>query len=127
MTGSPDKLTTRQEGAILALLTSRSVEEAAKSSDVPIRTLYRWFNDPAFDKALRRAKRAAFGQAISRLQQGSAAAATTMLKIMLDAGVAPSTRLRAADCVFGHAKNAIEIEDIEHRLAELERAAEQSK
>jgi hypothetical protein len=39
--------------------------------------------------------------------------------------VPASTRLRAADCVFGHAKNAIEIEDIEARVAALEQAAEQ--
>jgi hypothetical protein len=32
--------------------------------------------------------------------------------------------LRAADCIFGHAKNAIEIEEIEARVAALEQAAE---
>ena len=32
-------------------------------------------------------------------------------------------RLRAADSVLGHAAKAIELEDIEARVAELERAA----
>lgn len=127
MAESAEKLTPKQEATILALLTCRSIEEASKTAEVPIRTVYRWLNDAAFDRAYRRAKRAAFGQAISRLQQGSAAAATTMLKLMIDASVPASTRLRAADCVFGHAKNAIEIEEIEARVAELERAAEEAK
>ena len=50
-----------------------------------------------------------------------------MLKLMVDPSVPPATRLRAADCVFTHAKNAIEIEEIEARVAALEQAAEQSK
>ena len=60
----------------------------------------------------------------SRLQQASSAAATTLLKIMLDPAAPASTRVRAADSVLGHAKHAIELEDIEARVSELERAAE---
>jgi hypothetical protein len=56
-----------------------------------------------------------------------AAAAATMLKIMVDPAVPASTRLRAADCVFTHAKNAIEIEEIEARVGALERAAAEAK
>jgi len=52
------------------------------------------------------------------MQQGSSAAATTMLKTMVDANVSASTRLRAADRVFSHAKHGIENEDIEARRAE---------
>ena len=38
-----------------------------------------------------------------------------------------STRVRAAECVMNQATKAIEIEDIEARVAELERAAEQKR
>jgi transposase-like protein len=120
MAEASGKLGAKKEAAILALLSARSVEEAARTANVPPRTLYRWLNHPEFDAVFRRAKRSAFGQAIARLQQGSSAAATTMLKLMLDTSVPASTRLRAADCVLGHAKNAIEIEEIEARLAALE-------
>jgi hypothetical protein len=101
-------------------------KEAARTANVPPRTIYRWLKEPDFDAQYRKAKRAAFGQAVARLQQGTGAAAAVMLKLMVDAGVPASTRLRAADCVFTHAKNAIEIEEIEARLAELERRAEGS-
>ncbi|MGP0070743.1 MAG: hypothetical protein ACLPWF_02255 [Bryobacteraceae bacterium] len=80
-----------------------------------------------FDTAYREARRAAFGQSIARLQQGTSAAATTLLKIMSDASMPASVRVRAADSIFNHAAKAIEIEDIEARLSELERATEASK
>ena len=45
---------------------------------------------------------------------------------MLDQNAPASTRVLAAECVnkINHAIKAIEIEDIEARVAELERAAE---
>ena len=82
---------------------------------------------PEFQKAYREARRAAFSQSIARLQQGATAAATTMLKLMLDAGTPASVRVRAAECVMNHATKVIELEDIEVRVAELERAAEAQK
>jgi hypothetical protein len=50
-----------------------------------------------------------------------------MMKIMLDAGASASTRLRAADCVFSHGRNAFEMEEIEARISALEQAAEDAK
>ena len=55
--------------------------------------------------------------------KASTAAATTMLKMMIDPSTPASVRVRAAECVLNHAAKAIEIEDIEARVAELERAA----
>jgi hypothetical protein len=121
------KLGRKKESAIVALLSNRSVEEAAKACNTPARTLYRWLREPDFDAAYRAARRQAYGQSIARLQQGSAAAATTLLKVMLDQSTPPSTRVRAADSVLGHAAKAIELEDIEARLSELERAADATK
>jgi hypothetical protein len=69
--------------------------------------------EPEFDAAYREAKRVAFGQSIARLQQGTSAAATTLLKVMIDPS-AP-VRVRAADSVLNHAAKAIEVEDIEAR------------
>jgi hypothetical protein len=46
---------------------------------------------------------------------------------MVDASTPASTKVRAADSVLGHSAKAIEIEDIEARVSELERLAEQNK
>ena len=82
---------------------------------------------PEFQNAYRQARREAFSQSIARLQQGTSAAATTLLKVMIDSSVPASVRVRAADSVLNHASKAIEIEDIEARLSELERATEASR
>ncbi len=115
------------EDAIAALLSQRNVDEAARAAGIGTRTLLRWMKDPEFDAAFRAARRAAFGQTTARLQQGSSAAATILMKLMLDANTPASTRVRAAEIIVSHAGKAIEIEDIEARVSELERAAEASK
>lgn len=117
----------KQEDAIAALLTQRNLEEAARAAKIGARTLLRWMKDPAFQKAYREARREAFGQSIARLQQGTSAAATTLLKLLIDANTPASVRARVADSIFNHAAKAIELEDFEARLAELERIASASK
>lgn len=79
--------------------------------------------EPEFDTAYRRARRDAFSQSIARLQQASSAAVSTLLKIMIDPSTPPSTRVRAADSVLDHSAKAIELEDIEARVAALEQTA----
>lgn len=69
---------------------------------------------------------ARIGQATARLQQATSAAVSTLLKVMVDTNTPVSTRVRAADSVLDHAKQAIEIEDVEVRVAALEQAAELS-
>ena len=113
----------KQEEAIAALLTQRNVEEAAREAGIGTRTLLRWMQISDFQKAYREARRAAFGQAIARLQQGTSAAATTLLKTMIDPATPASVKVRAAEAIFNHAAKAIEIEDIEARVSELERTA----
>ena len=102
----------KKEAAILALLTARGIEEAARSAQVPPRTLYRWLQESEFDAAYRKARRAAYSQATARLQQATGAAVSTLLKVMVDQNTPPSARVRAADTVLDHASRAIEIEDV---------------
>ena len=78
--------------------------------------------EPEFDKEYRAARRSAFSQSISRLQQGATAAATTLLKTIIDPDAPASVRVRAAECVLNHGMKAIELDDVEARLSELERA-----
>jgi transposase-like protein len=127
MKGHGAKYGRKQEEAIAALLTQRNIEEAAKSIGIDPTTLLRWLKLPEFQTAYRDARRAAFSQSIARLQQGSTAAATTLLKIMLDQNTPASTRVRAAECIMNHTMKAVELEDVEVRVADLERAAQISK
>jgi hypothetical protein len=49
------------------------------------------------------------------------------MKIMVDPAAPYSVRVRAADSIFDDAAKAIELEDIEARVSDLEKAAEASK
>jgi hypothetical protein len=52
---------------------------------------------------------------------------TTLLRVMMDREAPPASRVRAADVVLQTALRGMEIEDIEARVSELERASEASK
>jgi transposase-like protein len=123
MKGHGTKFGRKKEEAIAALLTQRNLDEAAKSIGIAPNTLLKWMKQPEFDAAYREARRAAFRQSVARLQQASGAAVSTLLKIMVDTSSPHSTRVRAADSVLDHSAKAIEIEDIEARVAALEAAA----
>ena len=127
MVGHGAKFGRKKEEAITALLTQRNVEEAARAIGVGAQTMLRWLKVPEFQKAYRDARRDAFSQSIARLQQASGAAVSTLLKVMVDPATPASSRIRAADSILDHAAKAIELEDIEVRVSELERAAEAKK
>jgi len=122
-----EKFGKKKEEAILALLNARSIEEAARTANVPPRTLHRWLSEPEFSAAYRKAKRAVTAQSNARLQQASCAAVTTLLKLTVDQKVPAAVRARTAYYVLSLSAKAMEIEDIEARLTELEVAAESSK
>src|SRR5262249_7914700 len=127
MKGHGSQFDRKKEAAIAALLTQRNLEEAARSIGISANTLLKWMMEPEFDVAYRDARRAAFRQSIARLQQACSAAVTTRLKVMVEPGAPPSTKVRAADSILDHSAKAIELEDIEARVAELERAAQATK
>ena len=108
MTGHGAKFGRKKEEAIVALLTTRTTEEAARAVNVTAKTILRWQKEPEFDAAFRAAKRAAFGQSIARLYHLSSAAVTTLGKVMLEPGTPPATRVRAADSILDHTTKAIE-------------------
>jgi hypothetical protein len=119
-----EKLGRKKEAAILALLSSRSVEDAARVAGVTPRTLYRWQKEPAFNAAFRDARRAVFSQSVTRMHQMTSAAVTILGKVMVDPSTPPATKIKAADSILSHTVKAIEIEDVGARLSELERVTE---
>jgi hypothetical protein len=122
--GHGAKFSRKMEEAVAALLTQANVDAAARSVGISAATLIRWQKEPEFQKALRQARRAAFGQAITRLQQMSGAAVATLGKMMVEPSAPPSTRVRAAEVIINQAAKAIELEDVEARVTELEWTAE---
>jgi hypothetical protein len=126
MAGSVSKLKPKQEDAIIALMSHQGVDEAARAVNIAPRTLYRWLKERDFDAAYLKARRDAYKQGIARLQKNCSAAISILFKVMADAATPAAVKVRAVECVLSHSSKAIEIEDIEARVTELERAAKAS-
>ncbi len=121
MTTANDKLAPKQEKLIAALLTSATVQAAAAAAGISEATAHRWLRtDPAFATAYRTARWRAVQHAIVRVQQTSGAAVTILLSIAADKSASASSRVTAASKLIDLALRAVEIEDLESRLATLE-------
>jgi len=127
MTGHGSKIGRKTEAAIAALLSHRTIDEAAHSINIAPKTLLRWLRLPEFKAAYLQTRREVVDQATARMQQATGAAGVTVLKLMTDPKVSAAVRLRAAECVFDLAIQGIEVEDLAARLTELEQAVEAAK
>jgi hypothetical protein len=125
--GHGTKFGRKKEEAIAALLSHRTIEDAARATKIGTNTLLRWLQVPEFRDAYLKARREAVHQAVARLQQAAGVAAAIILKLMMDPNVPAAVRLRAAEAVFGISGKGLENEDFAVRIAELERAAEESQ
>lgn len=122
--GHGAKFGRKQEAAITGLLTLPTIDDAANYAGISGPTLWRWLQDPTFQTQYRRARRHALGQATAQLQQASSAAVGALRAIVEDSKASSSARVMAARTVLEMALKAVEVEDLEERIAKLERAAE---
>src|SRR5262245_26304958 len=118
-------VTPRQEKAIIALCTEPSVQRAADSLQMPMRTLYRWMQEEAFKAALRRARRDSFTQAIALCQRYSSLAVTTLAKVMADSSAPHHAKVSAASAMLKFGRESLELDDLAQRIGVLEQAAAQ--
>lgn len=120
MKGHGSKFGRKKEAAIAALLAAKNQAEAARVVGIDLSTLKRWLRLPEFIEEYRRARWEVVEQAYALVQQYTPAAASVLLKLMIDPATPASGRIRAALGTFGLAREALDL-DIETRVAELER------
>ena len=126
MKGHGTKFGRKKEAVIAALLAERNHAEAARAVGIDLSTLKRWMRLPELIEEYRRARWEVVEQAYARVQQNTPAAASVLLKLMVDPATPTSGRIRAALGTFALAREALDL-DIETRVAALEQAAELSK
>ena len=123
MSASMHPLTPRQEQSITALLVQGSLQAAAEASGIHEKTLRRWLRDDAvFQTAYREARRAVVQHAIVQVQRATGEAVETLRQVMRDADAPASARVSAAKSILETAVKAVELEDLEARIAALEAA-----
>ncbi len=81
------ELTTKQTKAVIALLTNRTLTEAAAVANISPRQLYRWLELPEFIAALRVIESQVLGEATRRLLTGMGEALDTLHDLMTSAQV----------------------------------------
>src|SRR5688500_14763523 len=109
---------TNREKAIIALLSTDTVKEAAEECGLSVRTLYGYLADPAFVSEFRSHRRDLMDATLARLQKASDSATDT-LRRNLNCGT-PSAEIRAAQIILDSSLKGIELTDILERLEKLE-------
>ncbi len=120
-------LSTKQEKALLALLSEPTIATAAKKVGITERTLYRWLAEPCFKEVYHDACRSLVQQTMSQLQIASTSALSVTLSIMNNANEKSNIRLIAAKTVLDGAMKVLEIRGLEEKITFLEMAVEQMK
>ena len=122
-TGPDLPLTSRQEAAIGALLNQPTIAKAAEACGVNEKTIRRWFEQPAFSRAYRRARRESFSHAMSLSQRFAPSAIQSLAKILADAAAPHSAKVSAAATLLKFGRESIELDELAGRVEDLERAA----
>jgi len=114
-----DEITTDQKRAITALLSAKTVTDAATTAKISRKTLYLWMKEPAFAAALKEAESEMLDQAVRRLAS-MLTTALDELDSLLKTGAKETTRLRAVALVLERYFSIKELADLEERLNRLE-------
>ena len=83
-------------------------------------TAWRWLKDATFQAAYREARRAVVQQAITQVQHATGEAVETLRAVMQDSEAPASAKVSAAKTILETAVKAVELEDLEARIAALE-------
>ena len=126
MKGHGSKFEQKKDAAIVALLTQRNHEEAARVTGIDLKTLKRWLRLPEFLVEYRRVRWEVAEQGYARAQQNTGVAASVLLKLMADCATPASSRIRAALGIFDISREGLDL-DMETRVSALERAVAETK
>ena len=104
MSETGSTLTAKQDKALSALLTSPTLELAAKSAGVTTVTLWRYLQEDVFKAAYQQARREVVSHAVTRLQQACAGAVAVLLAVAADTEAPAASRVTAARSPFSIAR-----------------------
>jgi hypothetical protein len=127
MNPSAEKLTPKQETALLALLDNSTIEAAYKAAGISKATMWRFMQDANFQARYRASRRQLVETAIAQLQKHATTAARVLVNIAVDKDAPASSRVAAAKTILDQSVAAIELTDIQERLEQVERMLEEQE
>ena len=120
MKGHGEKLSRKQEALISALLLAPTLADAARAAGIGEVTAWRWLQLAPVQAAYREARRQVVQQAIAKIQAATGTAVQTLLAVMKDRKAPANAKVSAAKTILETAVKAVELEDLEVRIAALE-------
>ena len=119
------ELNARQLRLLAALVTSTDVQAACQVADVSRTTTYQWLKQPAFQDELKRQRNAVLREALANVKINATRAAAELVGLLNeeDAGL---RRLVCRD-ILDRAVRIYDMEEIETRLAAVERTLKQQR
>lgn len=118
MKGHGEKQSRTEDRAILALLSEPTLEQAAKKCGIGATTLWRWLQEPEFQRQYREARRTVFEGTLLRLQHVAGEAVETLQRNLRAKN--PAVEVRAALGILDQAVKAAELYELQQRVAKLE-------
>lgn len=118
-------MTSNEERALSALLTSKTKLEAAEKAGITDRTMRRYFENPEFCQRYREAFAGVVQGAMRRAQQLLEPALSTLQTVMEDEEIPAQARITAAKSIIDYSLKLTEQADILEQLRELERWKEE--
>jgi hypothetical protein len=115
------KLSAKQEQALIALLDCGEIKQAAETAGVTKVTLWRWLQSPDFQSRYRAARRQLVETAIAQLQSDCTVAARVLREVAEDRQAPASSRVAAARTILEQSIGAIELIDLQERVEMLEK------
>ena len=115
-----DNLTSKQKRAIIAILSTQTIVEAAAMTSVSTRSILRWMKDPDFRAELTKQETEALSVVSRRLVALADIAVKTIKDILNDAEIPAGVKLRASEAVLSNLLRLRELVDLDRRLTELE-------
>jgi hypothetical protein len=116
------KLTAKQEQALIALLDCGEIKQAAETAGVTKVTLWRWLQSPDFQSRYRAARRQLVETAIAQLQSYCTVAARVLCEVAEDREAPASSRVAAARAILEQSTSAVELMDLQERVEMLEKS-----
>jgi hypothetical protein len=115
-----EKLTPKQERALVALLDCGEIKKASETAGINEATLWRWLQSPDFQTRYRAARRQLVETAIAQLQSDCTVAARVLREVAEDRQAPASSRVAAARTILEQSIGAIELMDLQQRVERLE-------
>ena len=122
-----ERLTRKQEQAIVALVSHRTIEDAAKSGGIGKTTIFKWLQDESFQNAYREARSQVVRHAIAQAQSACSGAVTVLEDVMNSFNSPASTKVSAAKAIIETSLKTVEMEDILARIERLEKRISERK